>query len=137
MRLVSFAILGALVGLAFPLVPGCDEWPGLEGRDGGVVSGASQIEDSSGRLGSSCSGASCQSGLTCFSGFPGGLCSKTCQSNADCSGGVCVASSSGLVCLVTCFNDQTCRPGYACQSTGEATVCAPGSTTSVVDAGTD
>lgn len=113
--------------LALLMAAGCDGWPGLEdsGNKEAGAPGTSQLEDTSGRFGSSCSGASCQVNLTCVAGLPGGMCTRECQSNADCAGGVCVPTGAGLICLPTCLNDQTCRPGYACQSTGDATVCAP------------
>lgn len=130
------ALLASL--LALLALTACDSWPGLEKTDGGVSnSGASQLDDTSGRFGSACSNNPCQSGLTCVASFPNGLCTRACQSNADCAGGVCVPMSAGLLCLPTCFNDQTCRPGYSCQSTGDATVCAPGGTSNNLDAGTD
>ena len=133
---------GASLGLAMSLLAAaCDSWPAR--YDGGEVTGGTatgggttRLEDTSGRLGSSCGG--CQSGLTCVSGFPNGLCSKTCQSSADCLGGLCVVSGYDLICLPRCSTDATCRPGYQCASADEGTVCAPGgSSAPVVDAGLD
>ena len=132
-------VSGALLALAAAVtLPACDHWPGLV--DGAPIAGAgtslggpSQLEDSSGRLGSSC--GSCQTGLTCSSGYPNGLCTRECQSSADCSGGVCVLEVYPLVCMTSCVSDATCRPGYHCETVSGGSVCVPGSAASDVDAG--
>lgn len=119
---------------------GCDSWPGLTsgtGNDSAVNSG-SRVEDTSGRLGSACAdgAAVCFSGLQCSTNFPGGICTRACQSDTDCSGAACVLYGSlGLICLPTCTSDQLCRSSYSCASTGTASVCAPTATVNPADAG--
>lgn len=108
----------------------CDHWPGVS--DGGAPpSGGTHIDDTSGRLGSSCgaNGASCFSGLTCVTQLPAGMCTRACQSDADCQGGACTLDATlGLVCFPRCTSDVGCRPGYACTSTGDAQICTPAPT---------
>ena len=125
----------------FVLLGACDNWPGLtnsKGGDGLTAGGGSRVEDTSGRLGSACANgaATCFSGLQCVTDLPGGMCTRACQSDADCSGAACVLYGSiGLICLPSCTSDQLCRSSYSCSSTGTASVCAPGTTTNIADAG--
>ena len=142
MRWLLALVSGALLALGASLaLPACDSWPGLngEGYNGGgsatAGGGTGRLEDTSGRLGSSC--GTCQSGLSCVGSFPGGLCTRSCQSSADCAGGLCVLYGYDLVCMPTCTSDITCRPGYQCSQADEGQVCSPGGGSSVVDAGTD
>ncbi|RYE85489.1 MAG: hypothetical protein EOO75_16930 [Myxococcales bacterium] len=133
----SVASLGLAASL---LLAACDHWPGFGGEGGtSGVGGTTRLEDTSGRLGSSC--GSCQGGLTCVTGFPNGVCSKGCQSSSDCQGGLCVLSGYDLLCLPRCLSDTSCRPGYRCASADEGSVCAPGGSSTGgdpgVDAGTD
>lgn len=126
------ALLTSLVAVA--TAASCDEWPGLSGNNSGGVSGAGRIEDTSGGLGSSCdSTTTCNAGLTCQSGLPGGMCTKSCASDADCLGGVCVLTQ--LICYKACSTDDVCRSSYSCQPSGTASACLPGS--SSADAGAD
>lgn len=56
---------------------------------------------------------------------PGGYCSSSCTSNADCGGaGTCVNLGAGRFCLASCNAAGACRsPGYACAYLGAAGVC--------------
>jgi hypothetical protein len=84
-----------------------------------VTGGASQIEDSSGNFGSSCSQSdSCATGLTCITAAPNGLCTKVCTSDGECAlfNGKCMLAFGSMVCVKTCAADQMCRPSYSCQS---------------------
>jgi hypothetical protein len=58
---------------------------------------------------------------------PGGYCSSTCTSDAQCgAGNSCVNLGPGSYCLAGCNNATTCRhPGYACTYYGPAGVCFP------------
>ena len=117
----------ALVAV-LPVAGACSNWPGSSSNDT-PLGGAYQIDDTSGALGSSCgSTTACNTGLTCVTTAPGGVCTKVCQSNSDCNGGICVwyPPWGGLVCFRSCVSDQLCRPLYRCQSTGTDSVCAPG-----------
>jgi len=65
-------------------------------------------------IGGACkSDASCETGLFCDTGDPGGQCLKKCSSSADCgSGAVC---SDEKKCYHACQNKADCtRAGYAC-----------------------
>lgn len=124
-RAFALAALSALV-----LVPACDSWPGLGGAggsDASFASGGTQIDDSTGDVGSSCgaTAAACQTGLTCDTSYPNGLCTKTCASSADCLGGVCVIQTS-FQCFKACTTSATCRTGYSCQDLGFGPACLPG-----------
>lgn len=96
-------------------------------------------------LGEACDGQGgapkgCASGLTCYSGggdpnqqgrWPGGYCTRGCQSDADCApyGGHCGGSELGQGrCFVKCQEPKECRDGYACRTVGYTTkklACAP------------
>lgn len=53
---------------------------------------------------------------------PGGYCTATCASDADCgAGGACIitlANGGGLVCLDICTSVSDCRDGYECDGGG-------------------
>lgn len=78
-----------------------------------------------GSIGSSC--GTCQSGLECVTQAPGGYCSKTCASAADCgSGAYCYQiTGSAPLCLRGCQGNADCRDGYTCQGDPGGTVCYP------------
>ena len=107
----------------------CDAWPGVSG-DGGVTGGTTQVEDSSGNFGSSCSssGKACATGLNCISAAPNGLCTKTCSSDNDCGlySAKCLLAFGSMLCIKTCASNQMCRPGYTCQTTSSGQVCLQG-----------
>jgi hypothetical protein len=135
------ALAASALSLAALVANACDEWPGLDGKsDGGVSGGGTRSEDRSGRLGASCGdslSSPCNTGLTCVTTFPGGMCTRSCQGDGDCAGGYCILSS--LTCYPSCFDDRTCRSGYSCVQQASGRICAPGgtSTTPITDAGTD
>jgi hypothetical protein len=107
------------------LLLSCDSWPGLNGN-GGFAAGATQVDDTTGDLGSACgSSVTCQSGLTCATAAPNGYCTKNCSTDSDCGNGSClpIYAWGGMICLKTCTSDQLCRPSYSCQTTGTASVC--------------
>lgn len=58
---------------------------------------------------------------------PGGYCSSTCNTDAQCGGnGACVSiGAAGRFCVAKCRNATTCRTGYACAFYGTAGVCYP------------
>ena len=90
-------------------------------------------------LGSRCSKASdCASGVCNLSGdFPGGVCTKDCDSTADCpTNFTCISNSSGI-CLQTCSAEADCAAygsAWTCreqsledgkeQASGKARVCS-------------
>jgi hypothetical protein len=116
--------------LASLLVFGCENWPGVS-KDSGFAGVGTRVADTSGAIGSSCgTSVRCNTGLTCVTRAPDGLCTKNCMSDADCGGGSCqlVSAWGGLICLKTCVSDQMCREGYSCVSAGTANVCAQGVT---------
>jgi hypothetical protein len=96
-------------------------------------------------LGDACDGqggdpSGCSAGLSCYTGggdpnqqgrWPGGYCTRSCQSDGDCAayGGVCGGNELGQGrCFVKCTEPVECRDGYACRSVGYATkklACAP------------
>jgi len=91
-----------------------------------------------GTIGAACTtGSQCLEGLApeCFAStfgavstgtsLPGGYCSSTCRSNADCgASGSCVAIvSGGTACVENCGAPSECRTGYACWTGG---YCFPG-----------
>ena len=124
MKSSPYICMLALLGSA------CDGWPGV-GGDGGLTSGTSRMEDKSGNLGSACGAdVKCNLPLICLTNAPSGLCTKQCASNADCeaAGASCVNAFGGMVCVKNCVSDQMCRTGYACISTGTASVCLQGTT---------
>lgn len=98
-------------------VASCDSWPGLSDAGSGL-SGGGRVEQNDGALGSSCSstGVQCNSGLTCVSSAPSGLCTKVCTSDSDCSAysAKCTLAFGGMYCIKTCLSDQMCREGYSC-----------------------
>jgi hypothetical protein len=115
--------LGLLLVAA--LAASCKDWPGIS-KDGGFA-GATRMEDKTGNIGSSCgSEVKCATGLTCVTKAPGGMCTKSCNSDADCVGGSCQLASAwgGMICFKRCQNDQMCRDQYDCVSTGTANICA-------------
>lgn len=123
----------AIASILAALNSSCSGWPGVS-SDSTPPAGGSQLDDTTGAIGSSCgTEVSCQPGLTCASQAPGGLCTKACSSNDDCSGGVCVwyPQLGGLICFKACVSDQVCRPDYSCQTTGSDDLCAPGSAAGV------
>ena len=106
MRTAIFALAGAW--LAGALLLGCDD------------------SDVSRRVGARCDTSDDCDERCLASGlqYPGGFCSVTCASNADCPGNaVCAvigsASDPDAVCLFTCANDG------ACAFLGEAWACQP------------
>jgi hypothetical protein len=116
----------AVVTVALLAATSCDDWPGIS--DGGAPpAGGTQLEDASGRLGSSCgSSVACLGDLTCVTTAPGGLCTKSCTTDADCEQvGSCqyVPEWGGPICLKVCQGDAFCRPQYSCQFAGSASVC--------------
>ncbi len=88
------------------------------GRNGDVVGGP-------------CSGGGgCASGSVCetASMYPGGMCSVTCDSQADCPGNSACITEGGGRCVLRCSSSSDCRDGYGCneKSTpgdGHANVC--------------
>ena len=120
-RALAVMVVGLLTAVS------CDHWPGVGDSDGGPPAAGSQLEDTTGLLGSSCgSTVSCRGDLTCVTTAPGGLCTKACQSDADCDlVGSCqyVQNWGGQICLKSCSSDQSCRPQYSCQATTTGNVC--------------
>lgn len=56
----------------------------------------------------------------CLTGprFPGGMCSRGCDTEADCPGGASCVAPAGGSCLYSCRDDQDCDflgNGWACQ----------------------
>lgn len=70
---------------------------------------------------SDCSGGA---GATCLEAFPGGYCSRFCDTNDDCPGGS--ACDSGGYCLATCATSDDCRSEYSCRVDAGESVCLPG-----------
>ena len=71
---------------------------------------------------------SCSSGLTCVSNadFPGGACTKACDSSTCASGSKCVQLSTGQFCLPSCASGGSCPSGLVCGPGGTAgNVCSP------------
>lgn len=63
------------------------------------------------------------------SGFPGGMCTLTCESNGDCPPeSSCIDIQDG-VCLMDCSRDRDCPGGYKCSGerrhghSGRSDVC--------------
>jgi len=92
--------------------------PSSVGNEGDVVGGA-------------CTTGQCADGSYCeLSGsFPGGVCTVTCNSHADCPSGTrCISNQSGI-CLLECLETSDCRSGYRCdiesdeEGGGESRVC--------------
>ncbi len=95
-------------------------------------------------LGAACDGIDgnpfgCGSSMFCYTGdepddaerWPGGYCTKTCNSSSQCEslGGACVGAELGQGhCLVYCAEPKECRKGYACIKPpfgNSAEVCTP------------
>lgn len=115
-------MLRAAVALAAVLaLNGCGNGVG---NDGAVVGGDCVVS------------GECHVDSRCLTGasFPGGYCSKSCDSDADCpDGSACVdAAGVGGVCLLSCTAGADCRTsdGYDCVETasrgagGTTHVCA-------------
>ena len=64
---------------------------------------------------SQCMGGTVASCLTTTDGYPGGLCSRSCSSDADCDGGICYSLTAGMRCIPSCTTPSECRDGYQCQ----------------------
>jgi hypothetical protein len=64
-------------------------------------------------------------------GYPGGLCTRSCSSDAQCGDlGVCIPFGTGMRCFPRCDNASDCRAGYNCFALGgtrppEDRVCFP------------
>ena len=105
-----------LAALALAALAGCGQ--SAVGRNGDVVGGP-------------CSGGGgCASGSVCetASMYPGGMCSVTCDSQADCPGNSACITEGGGRCVLRCSSSSDCRDGYGCneKSTpgdGHANVC--------------
>jgi hypothetical protein len=98
--LTSVALLVVLASAC-----GDDRAPGQAGSDSKFVGGpcAENVE---------CEFTLCQSTRD----TPGGTCTSSCSSDADCSSGsACVATDFGWYCLVSCTSDADCRTDYSCQ----------------------
>lgn len=113
LRTVLFVATGALVSIA-----------------------CSSATDAPSSLGARCAGATeCPDGRCVTSGdFPGGICTKVCNSSADCpSGWECASDSSGI-CLQKCSGPADCSSygsQWTCKeeslqgsSSGKATLCS-------------
>ena len=71
---------------------------------------------------------SCSSGLTCVDNadFPGGACTKSCDTGACASGSECIQLSTGQFCLPSCASGQSCPTGLTCGPGGtKGNVCSP------------
>ena len=78
---------------------------------------------------SECADGKCQTG----GGFPGGICTRQCESNAECpSGWSCISKSSGI-CVMNCSKSDECASRFGAswlcddealqQGSGDVTVC--------------
>jgi hypothetical protein len=129
-----------LVALALVLVVGCDDDvpPISDGSPGDaavefIVDGArdtapmDQVPDSdpSSGVGKACTASgpgpqqgTCRAGLICMretSGFPGGYCTRSCETQACPMDSSCVPLAPLKMCYLTCFTDADCRsPDYTC-----------------------
>ncbi len=92
----------------------------LVGNEGTVVGGACDTN------------TVCDAGSTCLGGqdFPGGTCSKTCLTSADCPGATeCISVNGEGSCLLACDQNDQCRQNYECRRRdlmgggGEARIC--------------
>jgi len=71
---------------------------------------------------------SCGSGLTCVDNadFPGGACTKSCETATCASGSECIQLSTGQFCLPSCSSGQSCPTGLTCGPGGtKGNVCSP------------
>jgi len=101
-------MLGAAAILAMAVLGGCSDDEEFTpssgvGNDGDVVGGP-------------CGTGQCAAGSHCeVSGsFPEGVCTRDCDSHADCPTGTrCISNQSGI-CLLECSETSDCRPGYRC-----------------------
>ncbi|SRR6266545_326065 len=64
----------------------------------------------------------CISSLKCDLSFPRGMCTATCDKNADCFGNICYMRK----CYKNCAADPTvCRANYVCRTSGSDRYCGP------------
>ncbi len=64
-------------------------------------------------LGATCTeNSACED--VCHTGFPGGVCTTSCDADNPCEEGVCVTFSDGGWCLPECEDNSECRDGYSC-----------------------
>ncbi|MDX2012538.1 MAG: hypothetical protein SFW67_20235 [Myxococcaceae bacterium] len=73
-----------------------------------------------GALGGACGNSNdCEGRYACLTSRPGGLCTATCQSSAECGSGECVDQQGTGVCFAKCSSPGTqsnCRAGYQCRA---------------------
>lgn len=92
------------------------------GNTGDTSSNETESGPGGGGVGAACGADSdCDSGLGCVTGMPGGYCTTTCESHADCPGdALCweLVGVSELVCLDSCSQNSDCRTGdgYVCDA---------------------
>lgn len=73
----------------------------------------------------------CARGAVCLRGsdYPGGMCSVTCSSSAQCPDYAACIDTEGGVCLVRCATNNDCPVGWKCKNKdregapGKTTVC--------------
>ena len=85
--------------------------------------------------------AQCASNVCRIINFPGGYCTRTCTTNAECGAGATCgtdpANASARICLKTCAEAGTtsgCRPDYVCEKRAHPNgtpACVPGCTSQV------
>ena len=91
----------ALLGLTMTALVACGD--GGIGNTGDVVGGP-------------CTADSCAGGSTCLldTMLPGGTCTMSCTTQADCPDGTVCVQESGGTCLLACSTASDCRDGYGC-----------------------
>lgn len=92
----------------------------LPGSSGGNSGGGSSFPTPAyGRLGGACTNSNeCEGRYSCLTSRPGGLCTATCRSSAECGDGVCIDQQGTGVCFAKCSTpggQSTCRSGYQCR----------------------
>ncbi|MBV71757.1 MAG: hypothetical protein CMH52_10495 [Myxococcales bacterium] len=112
---------------------------GSDGTDGSDNPGPSDgnnvgepeppVSSGAGILGAACTqNSDCETGL-CFTGMPGGYCSKVCESAADCgaTGSCWTLGQQDRICLLNCTDSSECRDGegYVCDGDNTCFPSAP------------
>ena len=134
----SFSLSLAFVLAALPLTAcgGGGGGGGGSGNSPGAIGAACSAESA---CDAACDGdAECEEATVCLTGAdqPGGLCTRTCATSADCPGpdamdalaNVCVVdpATSLARCVSGCNADGDCRAGYMCRTQGGAPRMYPG-----------